>query len=57
MTYNPDHNLIYCRRRGRKDATNCRVKTKAISGICSECQSDLEALAEDLDFIKELKEY
>ena len=43
----------YCRRRGRND-TNCKTMTYNKHKICSGCQCDIEMLAEDIKFIKEL---
>ena len=41
----------YCRRRPSK---NCKIRTFNKYGICSGCKDDLEQLAMDLQFIKEL---
>ncbi len=45
--------LSYCRRRGR-DGTSCSTQTYSKNAVCSGCKEDLEELAEDIAYIKEL---
>lgn len=45
--------LKYCRRRGR-DNPNCAIKTYSKNAVCAVCREELEQLAEDMAYIKEL---
>lgn len=45
--------LSYCRRRGRNGSA-CKKESYSKDGVCAACKAELEELAEDLQYIKEL---